>query len=78
MHLCTVTHKTADPVAQVLLTVPFAPERQVSASLRAEHLSTSRAKDAIGVDPFSISEDALFPVTFGDFVELYEKTAQQA
>jgi len=37
----------------------------------------ARLEDAIGVDPFSVSEDALFPVTFGDFVELYEKTAKQ-
>lgn len=37
----------------------------------------ARLEDAIGVDPFSISEDALFPVTFGDFVDLYEKTAKQ-
>ncbi len=37
----------------------------------------NRLEDAIGVDPSSASDDALFPVTFGDFVELYERTAQQ-
>lgn len=37
----------------------------------------TRLEDAIGVDPSSISQDALFPVTFGDFVELYERTVQQ-
>lgn len=32
----------------------------------------ARLEDALGVDPFSESEDALFPVTFGDFVRMYE------
>lgn len=29
-----------------------------------------------GVDPFNDSEDVLFPVTFGEFVRLYENTAK--
>lgn len=37
----------------------------------------ARLEDALGVDPFSIAEDAQFPVTFGDLVELYEKAAKQ-
>ncbi len=31
----------------------------------------ARLEDALGVDPFSAA-DAEFPVTFGDFVRLYE------
>jgi acyl carrier protein len=31
----------------------------------------TRLEDSLGVDPFA-SEDVLFPVTFGEFVHLYE------
>ena len=33
----------------------------------------ARLEDALGIDPFSSTEDAEFPVTFGDFVQMYEK-----
>ena len=32
----------------------------------------TRLEISLGVDPFSTDEDARFPVTFGDFVRLYE------
>lgn len=32
----------------------------------------ARLEQKLGVDPFSTSEDAVFPVTFGEFVRLYE------
>jgi acyl carrier protein len=32
----------------------------------------ARLEDALGIDPFTITEDANFPVTFGDFVKMYE------
>jgi acyl carrier protein len=32
----------------------------------------ARLEDSLEVDPFSASEDVLFPVTFGEFVRLYE------
>jgi acyl carrier protein len=35
----------------------------------------TRLEDSLGVDPFG-SEDTLFPVTFGEFVQLYENAAQ--
>jgi acyl carrier protein len=35
----------------------------------------SRLEDALGVDPYTASEDAFFPVTFGDFVSCYENAA---
>lgn len=33
-------------------------------------------EDQLGADPFSDLEDAGFPVTFGEFVRLYEAAAQ--
>jgi acyl carrier protein len=35
----------------------------------------ARLEDKLGVDPFSAAEDAMFPVTFGDFVKVYEHAA---
>ena len=32
----------------------------------------ARLEDALGFDPFTTSEDGEFPVTFGQFVKLYE------
>jgi acyl carrier protein len=32
----------------------------------------ARLEDDLGVDPFTISEDAAFPLTIGDFVQAYE------
>jgi len=32
----------------------------------------ARLEDRLGVDPFTASEDAQFPLTFGDFVKVYE------
>ena len=36
----------------------------------------ARLEDRLGVDPFTAAEDALFPVTFGDFVKVYENGAR--
>jgi acyl carrier protein len=35
----------------------------------------TRLEDSLGVDPFS-AENTLFPVTFGEFVQLYETAAR--
>jgi acyl carrier protein len=32
----------------------------------------ARLEDDLGVDPFTISEDAAFPLTIGDFIGAYE------
>lgn len=32
----------------------------------------ARLEDALGFDPFSVAEDAEFPVTLGDFIRFYE------
>ena len=37
----------------------------------------ARLENVLGLDPFSASEDALFPVTFGELVGLYESAAKQ-
>ncbi len=36
-------------------------------------LIVARLEDAVGFDPFDTDEEMRFPVTFGDFVQLYEK-----
>jgi acyl carrier protein len=32
----------------------------------------ARLEDRLGIDPFSASEEAVFPVTLADFVKIYE------
>jgi acyl carrier protein len=32
-----------------------------------------RLEEVLGFDPFDVAEDVKFPVTFGDFLSLYEK-----
>ena len=36
----------------------------------------ARLEDSLGVDPFNAAEAVEFPVTFGDFVRLYEHFAK--
>lgn len=36
----------------------------------------ARLEDELGFDPFTVSEDLEFPVTFGDFVRFYEDGAR--
>jgi hypothetical protein len=35
-------------------------------------IPSARPEDDLGIDPFTISEDAAFPLTVGDFVRAYE------
>jgi len=37
----------------------------------------ARLEDTLGLDPFSVLEDLQFPVTFGDFIQLYEKAHEK-
>jgi acyl carrier protein len=37
----------------------------------------ARLEDTLGIDPFTVAEDAMFPLTLGDFVKVYEHGAQQ-
>ena len=39
-------------------------------------LIVARLEDALGYDPFDTAEEIRFPVTFGDFVKLYENHAK--
>lgn len=32
----------------------------------------ARLEDRLGIDPFAAAEDGIFPVTFGEFVKVYE------
>ena len=36
----------------------------------------ARLEDAVGIDPFTASDDAYFPVTLGDFIAVYENAAK--
>jgi acyl carrier protein len=36
----------------------------------------ARLEDSLGVDPFNAAEAVEFPITFGDFVRLYERFAK--
>ena len=35
----------------------------------------ARLEDKLGIDPFTAEGEAFFPVTFGDFVRIYENGA---
>ena len=32
----------------------------------------ARLEDSLGIDPFTAADDAIFPITLGDFVKVYE------
>jgi acyl carrier protein len=36
----------------------------------------ARLEDTLGIDPFANSDDVYFPITFGDFVRVYENAAR--
>ena len=38
----------------------------------------ARLEDLLNIDPFTASDDAQFPVTFGDFVKMYETMYESA
>jgi acyl carrier protein len=38
----------------------------------------ARLEDTLGIDPFTAAEDAMFPLTLGDFVKVYESAKQRA
>ena len=38
----------------------------------------ARLEDSLGIDPFLASENAQFPVTFGDFIRMYETAYENA
>ena len=36
----------------------------------------TRLEDAVGLDPFTLSDDVCFPVTLGDFIRFYDDAAR--
>jgi hypothetical protein len=52
----------------------IAREQQVTLPPLDDELSLheTRLENELGVDPFTISEDAAFPLTVGDFIRAYE------
>lgn len=36
----------------------------------------ARLEDSLGIDPFSAADDAVFPVTLGEFIQFYENAAK--
>jgi acyl carrier protein len=38
----------------------------------------ARLEDMLGIDPFTAAEDAMFPLTLGDFVKVYKSAQQRA
>jgi hypothetical protein len=39
-------------------------------------LIVMRLEEALGYDPFDVADEVKFPVTFGDFVKLYERDSR--
>jgi hypothetical protein len=39
-------------------------------------IAVARLEVLLGVDPFSASDEVLFPVTFGEFVKFYDNAAK--
>lgn len=38
----------------------------------------TRMEDELGYDPFSLMDDPVYPTTFGELVEIYERFADRA
>ncbi|TCK70255.1 acyl carrier protein [Acidipila rosea] len=37
-----------------------------------------RLEESLGIDPFTLTDDARFPITFGEFVDFYETSSRQS
>jgi hypothetical protein len=48
------------------------PLRQTGFHSLAFAILIARLEDDLGIDPFTIAEDAAFPLTVGEFVRAYE------
>jgi len=59
-------HKTLAPVSDDLVLLDSGLDSLCFAIIVA------RLEDALGIDPFSATEDVDFPVTVGDFIKFYE------
>jgi len=70
-----VAHEQNKQLAQLTDDLPLLDSGLDSLCLA---IIVARLEDALGVDPFSASADFAFPVTFGDFVKVYEDAAARA
>ena len=64
------SHKNIPPLTDDLVLVDSGLDSLMIAIL------VTRLEDALGVDPFTDSQITSPPVTFGEFVRLYENAAQ--
>jgi acyl carrier protein len=65
-------HRTLGPLSDELVLIDSGLDSLCFAIIVAQ------LEDELGVDPFSDLEDAFFPVSFGEFVQLYEAAVQRA
>ena len=65
-HVATEQHRKLSPLTENLKLLESGLDSLSFA------LIVARLEDALGFDPFEESDDMKFPVTYGDFVKLYE------
>lgn len=65
-HVATEQHRTLARLSDDLMLLDSGLDSLSFAIIVA------RLEDALGFDPFDVDKDIKFPVTFGDFVKLYE------
>jgi acyl carrier protein len=82
-----VTSKVREEIVTQFRTVAREQDKQLSAltddlALMDSGLDSlcfailvARLEDSLDVDPFTASEDARFPVTFGEFISFYENAS---
>ena len=58
-------------------TVIGPPEVAALNEAGVKHIVVAQLEDVLGLDPFSSSADAAFPVTLGQFIKSYEGAAAQ-
>jgi hypothetical protein len=75
-----ISHFTDIAAEQRHSLAPLTDDRPLMASgldSLAFAMVVARLEDSLGIDPFSAG-DGQFPVTFGDFVQMYEKMQANA
>jgi hypothetical protein len=65
-------HRTLQPLSDGLVLIDSGLDSLCFAII------VTQLEDELGVDPFSDLDDAFFPVSFGEFVQLYEAAVARA